>query len=94
MNTIALFVGFDPTTQKMEISHNLSDVANLNRQDHWKIPSSNGVENYNLYVFEKNGEYRFHRHNTIHKTPKEKPIEIYKDNGWGCVATRSIQTLS
>ena len=92
-STIPLFIGFDTNTQKMVISHNLSDVSCLNRQDHWKIPSSDDVENYNLYIFSKNGEYRFHRHNAIHNTPFNRPIEIYGDNGWKCVDTRRIQTI-
>ena len=92
-STIPLFVGFDTATKKMVISHKLSDVSNLNRQDTWNIPSSNDVRDYNLYIFEKNGEYRFHRHNAIHNTPFNKPIEIYKSHSWECVDTRRIQTL-
>ena len=93
VTTTPLFVAFDTNNNKMVVSHLLSDVSNLNRQDHWKIPSSNEIENYNLYIFEKNGEYRFHRHNAIHNTPFNKPIEIYKSNGWECVDTKRIQTL-
>ena len=92
-STIPLFVGFDTTNNKMVISHKLSDVSNLNRQPHWKIPSTDDVEDYNLYIFNKGNQYRFHRHNAIHRTPIEKPIEIYKSHGWECVDTRRIQTL-
>ena len=93
MMTTQLFVGFDTTNNKMVVSHQLSEVSHLNRQDTWNIPSSNDVRDYNLYIFEKNGEYRFHKHNAIHNTPFNKPIEIYKSNGWNCVDTKRIQTL-
>lgn len=91
MTQRTIFVGYDTTKNKIVTSPQLSDVQSLERSDCWKIHNkSDDTYSHNLYIFSKNGEYRFYVVNMIHKTPLSKPIEIYKSNGWECCATMSM----